>query len=262
MSTDNSPGTPDAEPRFRRIVLKLSGEALADDSGKGIDADRCEIIARQVREIVDLGVQTAIVIGGGNIIRGQEASRGGLDRAHADTMGMLATVINGLALQDVLERAGGLPTRMMTAIEMRTVAEPYIRRRALRHLEKGRVVLLAGGTGSPFFTTDTTAALRASEIGADAILKATKVDGVYDRDPMRFPGAKRYEKITYSEALSRRLRVMDATAFAMCMDQSIPIIVFDFFRSGNLRRVVLGEPVGTLVVAEKTASSPGEGPAE
>ena len=239
-----------AQPRFRRIVIKLSGEALAGTSGFGICPETTGAIARQIREVTELRVETALVIGGGNIIRGVEASRGGMDRATADTMGMLATVINGLALQDALERCEGIPTRLMTAFEVRALAEPYIRRRAIRHLEKGRIIILAGGTGSPFFTTDTAAALRASEIGAEVILKATKVDGVYDRDPLKDPDAQKFDRISYTEALSRRLRIMDSTAFAMCMDRGIPIIVFDFFAKGNLRRVVLGEPVGSVVAAE------------
>ena len=240
----------EAQPRFRRIVVKLSGEALAGPSGIGICPEASAAIARRIRGVVELGVETAIVIGGGNIIRGTEASRDGMDRATADTMGMLATVINGLALQDALERCEGIPTRLMTAFEVRALAEPYIRRRAIRHLEKGRVIILAGGTGSPFFTTDTTAALRASEIGAEVILKATKVDGVYDRDPLKHPDARKFDRIGYAEALSRRLRVMDSTAFAMCMDRGIPIVVFDFFAQGNLKRAVLGEPVGSVVSAE------------
>lgn len=235
-----------ARPAYRRVVLKLSGEALAGGQGYGIDPQVLERIAAEVREVTALGVQLAIVIGGGNIFRGIAASTGGMDRATADTMGMLATIINALALQDALEQAG-LQTRVLSAIEMRAIAEPYIRRRAIRHLEKGRVVIFAAGTGNPFFTTDTAGALRAIEIGADAIMKATKVDGIYSADPKRDATAERLPRVTYIDVLSRRLQVMDTTAISLCMENGLPIIVFDLTRSGNIRRIVLGEPVGSIV---------------
>jgi uridylate kinase len=235
-------------PAYRRIVLKLSGEALAGSQGYGIDPAVLERIAAELREVVVLPVQVAVVIGGGNIFRGVAASAGGMDRATADYMGMLATIINALALQDALEKAG-LQTRVLSAIEMRAVAEPYIRRRAIRHLEKGRVVIFAAGTGNPFFTTDTAGALRAIEIGADAIMKATKVDGIYSADPKRDAGAERLARTTYSEVLARRLQVMDATAISLCMENGLPIIVFDLTQSGNIKRIVLGEPLGSIVSA-------------
>ncbi len=239
-------GAGTARPAYRRVVLKLSGEALAGGQGYGIDPQVLERIAAEVREVTALGVQIAIVIGGGNIFRGIAASTGGMDRATADTMGMLATIINALALQDALEKAG-LQTRVLSAIEMRAVAEPYIRRRAIRHLEKGRVVIFAAGTGNPFFTTDTAGALRAVEIGADAIMKATKVDGIYSADPKLDTAAERLPRVTYIDVLSRRLQVMDTTAISLCMENGLPIIVFDLTRSGNIRRIVLGEPVGSIV---------------
>jgi uridylate kinase len=235
-------------PAYRRILLKLSGEALMGDQPFGIDPAVTDQIAREIREVQELGVQTGVVIGGGNLFRGLAASARGMDRATADYMGMLATVINALALQDALEQHG-LVTRLATAIEMRAVAEPFIRRRALRHLEKGRVVVLAAGTGNPYFTTDTAAALRAAELRAEVILKATKVDGVYSADPMTDPTARRFERISYLEVLERGLKVMDATAISLCMDNRLPIIVFDLRTPGNLRRVVMGEPVGTTVAA-------------
>jgi uridylate kinase len=235
-------------PAYRRIVLKISGEALAGDQGYGVDPPVLERIAAEIREVLALGVQIAIVIGGGNIFRGVAASARGMDRATADYMGMLATIINALALQDALEKAG-MQTRVLSAVEMRAVAEPYIRRRAIRHLEKGRVVIFAAGTGNPFFTTDTAGALRAVEIGADAIMKATKVDGIYSADPARNPGAERLARVTYIDVLSRRLEVMDTTAISLCMDNGLPIIVFDLTRSGNIKRIVLGEPVGSIVSA-------------
>jgi uridylate kinase len=238
---------------FRRIVLKLSGEALAGSLGYGIDPDVLRRIAGELRSVSDLGVEIAIVIGGGNIFRGIAASAGGMDRATADYMGMLATVINALALQDGLEKVG-LQTRVLSAIEMRAVAEPYIRRRAIRHLEKGRVVIFAAGTGNPFFTTDTAGALRAVEIGADVILKATKVDGVYSADPKTHSTAERLARVSYVEVLSRGLQVMDSTAISLCMDNKLPIVVFDLTVVGNIRRIVLGEPVGSLV-----SSGPGLG---
>jgi len=233
-------------PVYRRIVLKLSGEALAGSQGYGIDPPVLDRVGAEVRDVTELGVQVAIVIGGGNIFRGIAASAGGMDRATADYMGMLATIINALALQDSLEKAG-LQTRVLSAIEMRAVAEPYIRRRAIRHLEKGRVVIFAAGTGNPFFTTDTAGALRAVEIGADAILKATKVDGIYSADPKKDPMARRIEKVTYIEVLNRGLGVMDTTAISLCMDNKLPIVVFDLTRPGNIKRLVLGEPVGSVV---------------
>jgi uridylate kinase len=233
---------------YRRIVLKLSGEALAGTQGYGIDPGVLERIGAEVRDVVELGVQIAIVIGGGNIFRGVAASAGGMERATADYMGMLATVINALALQDALEKAG-LQTRVLSAIEMRAVAEPYIRRRAIRHLEKGRVVIFGAGTGNPFFTTDTAGALRAVEIGADAIMKATKVDGIYSADPARHAGAERLARMTYIDVLNRRLEVMDTTAISLCMDNGLPIVVFDLTRPGNIKRIVLGEPVGSIVSA-------------
>jgi uridylate kinase len=235
-------------PAYRRIVLKLSGEALAGSQGYGIDPVVLERIAEETREVMALGVQLAIVIGGGNIFRGVAASAGGMDRATADYMGMLATVINALALQDALEKTG-LQTRVLSAVEMRAVAEPYIRRRAIRHLEKGRVVIFAAGTGNPFFTTDTAGALRAIEIGADAIMKATKVDGIYSADPKQDHAAERLARTTYRDVLTRRLQVMDTTAISLCMENALPIIVFDLTRSGNIKRIVLGEPVGSIVSA-------------
>jgi uridylate kinase len=238
----------DVRPVYRRIVLKLSGEALAGTQGYGIDPGVLVRIGAEVRDVVALGVQIAIVIGGGNIFRGVAASAGGMERATADYMGMLATVINALALQDALEKAG-LQTRVLSAIEMRAVAEPYIRRRAIRHLEKGRVVIFGAGTGNPFFTTDTAGALRAVEIGADAIMKATKVDGIYSADPARHAGAERLARMTYIDVLNRRLEVMDNTAISLCMDNGLPIVVFDLTRPGNIKRIVLGEPVGSIVSA-------------
>jgi uridylate kinase len=235
-------------PVYRRVVLKLSGEALAGDLGYGIDPPVLERVAEELRDVVDLGVEMAVVIGGGNIFRGVAASAGGMDRATADYMGMLATIMNALALQDALEKVK-LQTRVLSAIEMRAVAEPYIRRRAIRHLEKGRVVIFAAGTGNPFFTTDTAGALRAIEIGADAIIKATKVDGIYSSDPKADKTAERLPRATYFEVLSRRLQVMDTTAISLCMENALPIIVFDLTRPGNIKRIVLGEPVGSIVSA-------------
>jgi uridylate kinase len=240
-----SKSQPKKKAVYKRIILKLSGEVLADDVDH-ISSELTHSIARQVKEIHDMGVQVALVIGGGNIWRGLTRSNAGMDRTTADYMGMLATVINGLALQDALEREG-VYTRVQTAIEMKNVAEPFIRRRAIRHLEKKRVVIFVAGTGNPYFSTDTTAALRASEINADVILKATKVDGVYDSDPKKNPSAKRFSQVSYIDALRLRLKVMDSTAFSLCMDNNVPIIVFDMFKKGNLKRVALGEKVGTLV---------------
>ena len=233
-------------PLYRRIVLKLSGEALAGDQGYGIDPPVLDRVGAEIREVIDLGVQVAIVIGGGNIFRGIAASAAGMDRATADYMGMLATIINALALQDALEKAS-LQTRVLSAIEMRAVAEPYIRRRAIRHLEKGRVVIFAAGTGNPFFTTDTAGALRAVEIGADVIVKATKVDGIYSADPKKDPTARRIERASYIEVLNQGLGVMDTTAISLCMDNKLPIVVFDLTHAGNIKRLVLGEPVGSIV---------------
>jgi uridylate kinase len=240
---------PDPPPPFyQRILLKLSGEALMGDEPYGVDPAVTASIARDVAEIQSLGVQTGIVIGGGNIFRGLAASARGMDRSTADYMGMLATVINGLALQDALEQHG-VPTRVLTAIEMRAVAEPFIRRRAVRHLEKGRAVIFAGGTGNPYFTTDTAAALRAMEMRAEVILKGTKVDGVYDADPVKHPSATRYDRVSYLQVLQERLQVMDATAISLCMDNRMPIVVFNMKEAGNIRRVVMGEAVGTTVTA-------------
>ncbi len=233
-------------PIYKRILLKISGEVLTGEAGYGIDPSVIQQIAREIKEIKKLKVEVAVVIGGGNIFRGVAASSAGMDRASADYMGMLATVINGIALQEALERMS-VQTRVQTAIEMRAIAEPYIRRRAIRHLEKGRVVIFAAGTGNPYFTTDTTASLRAMEIGADVILKGTKVDGVYDQDPLLYPKARRYEELTYLNALKKRLKVMDVTAISLCMDHHIPIIVFNLKKKGNIKRAVLGEKVGTKV---------------
>jgi uridylate kinase len=235
-----------SSPVYKRVLLKLSGEALMGEQQFGVDPEVVIRIADDVKEIQKLGVETAIVIGGGNIFRGLAASARGMDRATADYMGMLATVINGLALQDALEQAGVI-TRVVTAIEMRAVAEPFIRRRAIRHLEKGRVVIFAAGTGNPYFTTDTAAALRAMEIKADVILKGTKVDGVYTADPMLDKTATKYDSISYLQVLERQLRVMDATAISLCMDNRLPIVVFNLRAAGSIRRVVMGEPVGTTV---------------
>ncbi|MGH9435008.1 MAG: UMP kinase [Terriglobia bacterium] len=234
------------EPAFHRILLKLSGEALIGSQGFGVDPEAVERIAREIHEVHESGVEVAIVVGGGNFIRGVKASAEGFDRVVADHMGMLATVINALAMQDALEKAGSY-TRVITAIEMREIAEPFIRRRAIRHLEKGRVVILAGGTGSPYFSTDTAAALRGMEVKADVILKATKVNGVYDRDPVSSPDAKMFGQITYLDVLSKGLGVMDTTAISLCMDNGLPIIVFNLNVPGNLKRVVSGEKVGSLV---------------
>ncbi|MCC7007577.1 MAG: UMP kinase [Acidobacteria bacterium] len=236
-------------PAFSRVLLKLSGEALMGDQAFGIHPPTATQIAREIGDVQQLGVQIGIVIGGGNLFRGLAASaRGGMDRTTADYMGMLATVINALALQDALEQVG-VTTRVVTAIEMRAVAEPFIRRRVLRHLEKGRVVVFAAGTGNPYFTTDTAAALRAMEMRAEVILKGTKVDGIYTADPMVDKSAKRYETIPYLEVIDRQLKVMDSTAITLCMDNKLPIIVFNLREPGNLRRVILGDPVGTTVTA-------------
>jgi uridylate kinase len=233
-------------PRYRRVLLKLSGEALMGERQYGVDPAVTKFIARQIRDVHGLGVEIAVVVGGGNIFRGLAAAASGMDRATGDYMGMLATVMNGLALQDALEKAG-LPTRCMSAIAMNEVAEPYIRRRAVRHLEKGRVVIFAAGTGNPYFTTDTAAALRAVEIGAEVILKATKVDGVYTADPMTDPNARRHEHLTYAQVLADRLQVLDSTAISLCMENDLPIVVFGLAEPDNIRRVALGEQVGTLI---------------
>ena len=240
--------TAERRPAYKRVLLKLSGEALMGEQTYGIDPAVATQIALDVAEIQSMGVETAIVIGGGNIFRGVAASARGMDRATADYMGMLATVINALALQDALEQQNVL-TRVVTAIEMRAVAEPFIRRRAIRHLEKGRVVVFGAGTGNPYFSTDTAAALRAMEIKADVILKGTKVDGIYTADPVKHPDATRYEKISYLQVLQERLQVMDATAISLCMDNKLPILVFNLKTPGNIRRVVMGEAVGTVVTA-------------
>jgi uridylate kinase len=234
-------------PKFKRIVLKLSGEALAGQNGYGIDPEVISSIAGQIKDVVDLGVEVAIVVGGGNIWRGIAGSAKGMDRATADYMGMLATIMNSLALQDALE-ADNVPTRVQTSIEMRQVAEPYIRRKAIRHLEKKRVVIFAAGTGNPYFSTDTTAALRAAEIEAEVILMAkNKVDGVYTADPFQDPNAEKYESVTFMEVLNRGLGVMDSTASSLCMDNDISLIVFNITEEGNIKRVVLGENIGTIV---------------
>ncbi|ATF14143.1 UMP kinase [Brevibacillus sp. HB1.2] len=237
-------------PAYKRVVLKLSGEALAGDLGYGIDPKVIFSVANQIKEIVELGVQVAVVVGGGNIWRGLSGSSKGMDRATADYMGMLATIMNSLALQDGLEKVN-VPTRVQTSIEMRQVAEPYIRRRAIRHLEKMRVVIFAAGTGNPYFSTDTTAALRAAEIEAEVILMAkNKVDGVYTADPSLDPNAKKYDQLTFLEVLNKGLGVMDSTASSLCMDNSIPLIVFNISEEGNIRRAVMGDKIGTLVKGE------------
>ena len=241
--------TPPPRPAYKRILLKLSGEALMGEQTYGIDPAVATQIAKDIKEIQGMGVETAIVIGGGNIFRGVAASARGMDRATADYMGMLATVINALALQDALEQQD-VVTRVVTAIEMRAVAEPFIRRRAIRHLEKGRVVVFGAGTGNPYFSTDTAAALRAMEIKADVIMKGTKVDGIYTADPMLNPDATKYDNISYLKVLAEGLKVMDATAISLCMDNKLPIVVFNLRTPGNLRRVIMGEPVGTTVTAE------------
>jgi uridylate kinase len=235
-----------AEPKYKRILLKLSGEALMGDAGYGIHPEAVATVADEIREIHAMGVCISLVVGGGNIFRGIEAGEKGLDRVTADHMGMLATVINGLALQDALEKKG-IPTRLMTAIGMQALAEPYIRRRAWRHLEKGRVVIFAAGTGNPYFTTDSAAALRAIEVKAELLLKATKVDGVYSADPKKDPKARRYDSLSYMQALEEGLKVLDATAISLCMENGIPIRIFNLFQPGNIRRIVEGEAVGSIV---------------
>lgn len=238
-----------SEAKFKRVVIKLSGEALAGEQGFGLESQVLNSLAKQIAEIIDLGVEVAIVVGGGNIWRGVAGSKRGIDRATADYMGMLATVINALALQDVLEDHG-VDTRVQSAIEMRQVAEPYIKRRAIRHLEKGRVVIFGAGTGNPFFSTDTTSALRAAEIDAEVILMAKTVDGVYDRDPKADSSATKFDSLTYIDVLNKGLKVMDSTAITLCMDNDIPIVVFNMMESGNMKRVVMGETIGTFVGSE------------
>jgi uridylate kinase len=232
--------------KFKRVLLKLTGEAVSGEGGYGIDQRVVKDIALEIKEVHEMGIEIAVVIGGGNIFRGSTAANNGMDRVSADYMGMLATIMNGLALQDALEKVG-VHTRMLTAIEMRQVAEPYVRRRALRHMEKGRVVIFAGGTGSPYFTTDTTASLRALEINADAILKATKVDGVYSADPVKDKNAVKFTDLTYMDVLQKDLKVMDATAISLCRDNNLPIIVFSLKNKGNVKRVLSGEKIGTIV---------------
>jgi uridylate kinase len=242
MTTNNHKPT----PHYRRIVLKLSGEALAGPEGFGIDPDQAAVIAEKIKSIYDLGTQVALVIGAGNLWRGQRGVARGMEQSTADHMGMIATVMNGLALQDALERAG-VPTRVQTAVAMNQVAEPYIRLRAIRHMEKGRVVIIAGGTGNPYFTTDTAAALRGMEVNADVIIKGTQVDGVYTEDPKKNPDAKRFERLTYSEALEYRVRVMDLTAITLCMEHHIPLIVLNVWDDHSLLDAILGKTVGTLI---------------
>ena len=236
-------------PFYKKILLKLSGEALMGDQEFGISSDVIASYAKQIKEIVDLGVEVSIVIGGGNIFRGISGAAQGVDRVTGDHMGMLATVINSLALQNSIEKLG-VPTRVQTAIEMPKIAEPFIKRRAQRHLEKGRVVIFGAGTGNPYFTTDTAAALRAIEMGTDVVIKATKVDGIYDKDPVKFADAKKYEKVTYNEVLAKDLKVMDATAISLCRENKLPIIVFNSLIEGNLKRVIMGKNIGTTVVAD------------
>ncbi|HEY2990340.1 MAG TPA: UMP kinase [Candidatus Binatia bacterium] len=245
------PARKDNVLKYKRVILKVTGEIFGGEEKYGIDSGTVRSFAEEIKEVKALGCEMALVIGGGNIFRGAQLSEEGMERATADYMGMLATVINSLALQDALEKIG-VSTRVMSAIEMRQVAEPYIRRRATRHLEKGRVVIFAGGTGNPYFTTDTTASLRAMEIGAEVILKATKVPGVYDADPMKHQSAKMYGRLSYIEVLNQELKVMDSTAISLCMDNHLPIVVFNLMEKGNIKRVVCGEEIGTLVSAVKS----------
>ncbi|MEQ9619482.1 MAG: UMP kinase [Deltaproteobacteria bacterium] len=245
----NSPETLPT-PKYKKVLLKLSGEGLQSPEGYGISAQALETISDEISEVNSLGIETAIVIGGGNIFRGVAGTTTGIDRSTGDYMGMLATVINALALQDAMEKRG-IRTRVQTALEIRQVAEPYIRRRAIRHLEKGRVVIFAAGTGNPFFTTDTAATLRALEIGADLILKATKVDGVYDKDPMKHEDAVKFTELSYMQVLKKELKIMDATAISLCMQGNIPIIVFNLFERGNIKKIIMGEKLGTMVRSEK-----------
>lgn len=234
------------KPHYKRVLLKLGGESLLGKREYGIDPDAAKSVAEEIKSAHNTGAQVAVVMGAGNIFRGISASKNGIERATADYMGMLATVMNGLAIQDALEKMG-IDTRLQTGLEMRDVAEPYIRRKALRHMEKGRIVILAAGTGNPYFTTDTGAALRALELGCDAILKGTKVDGVYNKDPEKYKDAKKYETLSFMEALKNRLQIMDSSAFALCMDNNMPIMVFDFFKKGNSKKAVMGAAIGTLV---------------
>lgn len=245
MSDKKSP-----KPAYKRILLKLSGEALAGKQGFGVDLEVLHQLSKNIKEIVDLGVEVAIVIGGGNIFRGMQASESGMDRANADYMGMLATVMNALAIQDSLEKIGVF-TRVQSAIEMQEVAEPYIRRKAIRHLEKGRVVIFAAGTGNPFFTTDTAAALRACEISADMLMKATKVDGIYDSDPKKNPKAVMFKELKYIDVLNKGLAIMDSTAISLCMDHELPILVFNMTKPGTMRDAVMGKKTGTLITPNK-----------
>ncbi|QNM15001.1 MULTISPECIES: UMP kinase [Fusobacterium] len=237
------------KPFYKRVLLKLSGEALMGDQEFGISSEVIASYARQIKDIVDLGVEVSVVIGGGNIFRGLSGATQGVDRVTGDHMGMLATVINSLALQNSIEKLG-VPTRVQTAIEMPKIAEPFIKRRAQRHLEKGRVVIFGAGTGNPYFTTDTAAALRAIEMNTEVVLKATKVDGIYDKDPVKYSDAVKYDKVTYSEVLAKDLKVMDSTAISLCRENKLPIIVFDSLTEGNIRRVIMGEEIGTKVVAD------------
>jgi len=246
MKTSSSSSTDRQKPRYKRVLVKLSGEALMGDGKYGISPKTLVAIAQDVKEIVDLGVQVALTIGGGNIFRGVSGATEGMDRSSADYMGMLATVINGMALQDAFEKLG-VQTRVQSAIEMHQIAEPYIRRRAIRHLEKGRVVIFAAGTGNPYFTTDTAASLRAMEVHADVLLKATKVDGVYTDDPKKNPAAVKFKQLSYLDVLKKNLKVMDSTAISLCMDNDLPIVVFDLTTRGNIRRVVMGDEIGTTV---------------
>ena len=239
-------GSSEKTPKYKRVLLKLSGEALQGPGQFGINSDVIEYVSEEIKSIYSLGVETAIVIGGGNIFRGVSSSSKGMDRSTADYMGMLATVINALALQDFLERKG-LSTRIQTALEIKQVAEPFIKRRAIRHLEKGRIVIFASGTGNPFFTTDTAATLRALQMGADIIMKATKVDGIYDKDPVKNKDASKFAELTYMEILKKGLKIMDATSISLCMEGNIPIVVFDLFEKGNIEKVISGEKVGTIV---------------
>jgi len=241
-----SAGSETARPRYRRVLLKLSGEGFCESGGSGFGIEEVQSIGRQALAVRAMGVDVAIVVGGGNFIRGAELESRGIYRATGDYMGMLATVINALALQDVIEGLGG-ETRVLSAIRMEAVCEPFVRRRAIRHLEKGRIVILAGGTGNPYFTTDTTAALRATEVRAEVLLKATKVDGVYTADPKRDPGAQRFERLNYMEVLNKHLRVMDRTAITLCMENNLPIVVFDLKKPGNIERAIRGEKVGTTI---------------
>ncbi len=241
--------TSNHQPRWKRVLIKLSGEAFAGESGVGLNPEAIDYLAREVISVHQLGVQTAVVVGGGNIVRGASIAPTGIEHATADYMGMLATVINALALQAAIERHG-VDTRVQSAITMQAVAEPFIRRRAIRHLEKGRIVILAAGTGNPFFTTDTAASLRAVEIGASALLKATNVDGIYDRDPRKHHDAVRFESLSFEEALQRQLRVMDLTAFTLCMERALEVVVFNIWEPGNAMRAVRGEPIGTRVFVE------------